>query len=63
MDAQADRHALTADGCEVHLFLPSEGFTLPSRPSTLDDYAAYRAKAVAFVKARNARMLNWVGAQ
>ena len=51
---------LTPDGSEVDLFLPSEGFTLPSRPSTFHEYAAYRTKAVAFVEARNARMLNWV---
>lgn len=54
---------LTPDGREVDLFLPSEGFTLPSRPTTLEEYGVYREKATAFVEARNQRMLDWVGSR
>ncbi len=42
---------------QVHFFLPSDGFTLPSRARTAEEYALYRAKSIAFVQARNARML------
>jgi hypothetical protein len=54
---------ISADGRSVDLFLSSDGFTRPSRPATLDDYAVYREKATAFVEARNRRMLNWVNSQ
>jgi len=43
------------DGC-VKLFLPSEDFTLPSVPRTLDDYLAYCERTIEFVTARNKRI-------
>jgi hypothetical protein len=42
---------------QVDFFLPSDGFTLPPRARTAEEYAHYRAKSIAFVQARNARML------
>jgi hypothetical protein len=45
---------------KVNFFLPSEGFSLPSRAMNAADYAIYRSKSMAFVQARNARMLRYV---
>lgn len=46
-----------ATSTQVDFFLPSESFTLPSRAQTPEEYALYRSKAIAFVQARNERML------
>lgn len=40
----------------VRFFLPSEDFTLPSVPRTLDDYLAYCERTIEFVTARNKRI-------
>ena len=40
----------------VRLFLPSEDFTLPSRPRSLADYLAFCERTVEFVTARNERI-------
>lgn len=47
-------------GKHVDLFLPSDGFSLPSRPETVDNDLTYRERACAFVRARNQRMFDWV---
>lgn len=47
-------------GSNVNFFLPCEGFTLPARARNAEEYATYRSKSIAFVQARNARMLNHV---
>jgi hypothetical protein len=44
-----------ADG-RVKLFLPSEDFTLPSIPRSLDDYLAFCERTIEFVTARNERI-------
>lgn len=54
---------VTYDYAGVNLFHASEGFTLAPRPSSIDEYRAYRDRAVAFVRARNQRMLRYVVAQ
>jgi hypothetical protein len=46
-----------ANATRVEFLLPSEGFTRPSRAQTPEEYTLYRARATAFVQARNARML------
>jgi hypothetical protein len=38
------------------LFLPSEGFTLPSVPRSLADYLAFCERTIEFVTARNERI-------
>ena len=40
----------------VKLFLPSENFTLPSIPRSLDDYVAFCEHTIEFVMARNQRI-------
>lgn len=40
----------------VKLFHPSDDFTLPALPRTLDDYLAYCERTIEFVAARNARI-------
>jgi hypothetical protein len=44
-----------ADG-RVKLFLPSEDFTQPAVPTSLDDYLVYRKRTIEFVNARNERI-------
>ena len=46
---------LETDG-GVKFFLPSEDFTLPSVPRTLEDYLAYCERTIEFVTARNKRI-------
>ena len=40
----------------VKIFLPSEDFTLPSRPRSLADYLAFCERTIEFVTARNERI-------
>jgi len=51
---------VTEDYANVQFFHPSEGFALPARPTSVEDYRAYRDRAVAFVQARNQRMVRHV---
>ena len=49
------------DGGQVRFFLPfGEGFTNPSLPVSIEDYALYRSNTMDFVSARNERIKSWV---
>lgn len=49
-------HDLVDSSGSVRLFLPSEDFTLPSKPGTLADYLTFCDNSLAFVTARNERI-------
>ena len=51
---------LTEDLQEVIPFLPFTSFNEPALPQSMSDYVAYRSRAIAFVEARNKRMLSAV---
>jgi len=43
----------------VNLFLPSNDFTLPSVPRSVDDYLEFCENTITFAMARNERISNW----
>lgn len=47
-------------GSNVNFFLPCDGFKLPARARNAEEYATYRSKSIAFVQARNTRMLTHI---
>ena len=51
---------LTEDLQQVIPFLPFTSFDEPALPQSMSDYVAYRSRAIAFVEARNRRMLSAV---
>ena len=48
---------VTPDGSEVKLAAPSSNFSRSPVPSTVDEYQAYREASIAFLEARNQRIL------
>jgi hypothetical protein len=47
---------VTRDCASVNFFMPFDDFKTPSAPKDVDAYASYRARSIAFVKARNRRI-------
>ena len=48
---------VTEDGSAVRFFAPFEEFTTSPLPGDMDAYRSYRQLAVAFIEARNRRIL------
>ena len=52
---------LQGDGSEVRFFLPFDHFTRPTAtPVGVDEYEAYMAASIEFVRARNTRIEAWI---
>lgn len=52
---------VTEDGSAVRFFLPFQGFAPWPLPGSVAEYLAYRQSAMAFIEARNRRILEWWG--
>lgn len=49
---------VSADGRSVEFFMPFDDFTGPAIPGDVETYRAYRDKSIAFIRARNQRILD-----